>query len=74
VGVNLDDAWLNCAEMDKLLLNDDRAAANCASARNVDLTRAQLANAHLSGIDLRDAEIVQRIMDKYSSQDNTFPL
>jgi hypothetical protein len=25
-------------------------------------------------LDLRDAEIVQRIMDKYSSQDNTFPL
>jgi uncharacterized protein YjbI with pentapeptide repeats len=57
VGVNLEDAWLNCAEMDRLLLNDDRAAANCASAHNVDLTRAQLANAHLSGIDLRDAKL-----------------
>src|SRR5207244_1193032 len=48
VGANLEDAWLTCAEMDRLLLANDRAAANCASAHNVDLTRAQLANAHRS--------------------------
>ena len=57
VGANLEDAWLTCAEMDRLLLANDRAAGKCASAQNVDLSRAQLANAHLSGIDLRDAKL-----------------
>ena len=57
VGANLEGAWLNCGEMDRLLLNNDRAAAKCASAQNVDLTRAQLGDAHLSGIDLRYAKL-----------------
>jgi uncharacterized protein YjbI with pentapeptide repeats len=60
---NLQNASLNCAEIDLLLLNDDREAAKCPSARNVDLSRAQLSNAHLSGIDLRGAKLNEAQLD-----------
>ena len=57
VGANLQNAWLNCAEIDRLLLSDDRVAAKCPSARDADFSRAQLAGAHMSGIDLRGAKL-----------------
>lgn len=52
-GADLRDVTLNCADIDELLLSEDRRAAVCASARNVDFSGAQLARAVLTGLDLR---------------------
>jgi uncharacterized protein YjbI with pentapeptide repeats len=63
VGANLRNAWLNCVQIDQLLLRDDRDGARCASARGADLTRADLTGAHLSGIDLRSASAEEARLD-----------
>lgn len=52
VGTDLRGAVLRCADVEELLLSDDRAKAKCTSARMVNLTRAKLAGAQLAGIDL----------------------
>ena len=57
VGADLRKAWLQCAELDQLLLSNDRAAGKCPSARNADFFRAKLDNAHMSGIDLSGAKL-----------------
>ena len=56
-GTDLRGAWLTCADVNELLLSEDRAAARCTSAERANLSRAQLDEAHLSGIDLRAAKL-----------------
>lgn len=63
IGANLHAASLNCAEPDLVMLSDDRTAAKCASARDVDLTRAQLGQARLWGVDLRGAKLDEAQLD-----------
>jgi uncharacterized protein YjbI with pentapeptide repeats len=63
IGANLQNATLNCAEPDLVMLSDNRVAAKCVSARDVDLTRAQLGHARLWGIDLRGAKLDEAQLD-----------
>ena len=57
IGAKLKGASLGCAELDKLLLTNDPVAARCPSARNVDLSRADLRGAHMAGLDLSGAKL-----------------
>ena len=63
VGANLQAASLSCAEPDIVMLSDNRAAAKCASARGVDLTRAQLGQARLWGVDFTGAKLDEAQLD-----------
>jgi uncharacterized protein YjbI with pentapeptide repeats len=63
IGANLHAASLNCAEPDLVMLSDDRAAAKCTSARDADLTRAQLGQARLWGVDLTGAKLDEAQLD-----------
>jgi len=59
-GTDLRDVQLRCADLDELLLNTSetgREAAVCTSAREADLSRAQLMNADLTGLDLTRANL-----------------
>ncbi|MEQ1578900.1 MAG: pentapeptide repeat-containing protein [Hyphomicrobium sp.] len=56
-GTDLRGAWLQCADVNELLLSEDRAAAKCTSAERANLSRARLDDAHMSGIDLRAAKL-----------------
>lgn len=62
-GANLQNVSLSCAEPDMVLLSDNRVAARCASARGVDLTRANLGQAKLWGIDLSGAKLDEAQLD-----------
>lgn len=57
VGADLRGVWLQCADLNELLLSDSRARAQCVSARRADMTRARLDGAHMTGIDLRSAKL-----------------
>jgi uncharacterized protein YjbI with pentapeptide repeats len=63
VGANLQNASLSCAEPDLVMLSDNRVAGKCASAKGVDLTRAQLSKARLWGVDLRGAKLDEAQLD-----------
>jgi uncharacterized protein YjbI with pentapeptide repeats len=57
VGSDLRGAWLQCADLNELLLTDDRDRANCTSAERADLSRAVLTGGHMTGIDLDGARL-----------------
>jgi uncharacterized protein YjbI with pentapeptide repeats len=57
VGADLRSVSLGCADLDVLLLTDNRRAARCASARGANLGKARLTEARMAGIDLRDAKL-----------------
>ena len=63
IGANLANATLNCAEPDVVMLSDNRVAGKCVSARDVDLTRADLGHARLWGVDLRGAKLDEAQLD-----------
>ncbi len=54
-GADLRGARLGCADSSALILNGERHAAACASARGANLSKARLAGADLTGIDLAGA-------------------
>ena len=54
-GTDLRGALLHCADINELLLSQDRKAARCTSARGANFTRARLGDARLTGIDARGA-------------------
>ena len=64
VGAKLRQVSLDCADLNALLLNNDRVAAKCPSARGVDLTGAQLQGAHLAGLDLQGANLSEAHLDE----------
>ncbi len=55
-GTDLRGAWLQCADLNELLLSEDRKKALCTSARRADFSRAKLGNAHLNGINASGAK------------------
>lgn len=56
VGADLRDVALNCADLNELLLSEDRQAALCTSARGADFSQARMPNAFLTGLDARGAK------------------
>lgn len=56
-GTDLRGTWMQCADVNELILRNDRNAAGCTIARNADFSRAQLDNSFLAGIDLRAATL-----------------
>jgi uncharacterized protein YjbI with pentapeptide repeats len=57
VGADLRGVWMSCADLNALLLSDNRHAARCASARGANLSKARLAEAKMAGADLRSAKL-----------------
>lgn len=57
VGADLSRARMNCADINELLLSDNRELARCTSARGAIFTRARLGEAQMVGIDLRGAKL-----------------
>ena len=57
VGTDLRDVQLHCADLNELLLSNDRHHARCASARHADLSSARLEGAQMTGIDLTEARL-----------------
>ena len=55
VGADLRGAWMQCADITRLVISADREGADCTRARRATFTRARLDGAHLSGIDLMGA-------------------
>ncbi len=52
-GTDLRDSWMHCADLNELLLTEDRLKAKCTSARHANFARANLNGAKLTGIDAR---------------------
>ena len=63
IGAQLQKASLDCADLNTLLLSNDRVAAKCPTARGVDLTGADLSGAHLAGLDLHGANLSEARLD-----------
>lgn len=57
VGADLRGALMHCADLNELLLSNNRHLARCASARHADLTGARLEGAQMTGIDLSEARL-----------------
>jgi uncharacterized protein YjbI with pentapeptide repeats len=56
-GADLRGVWLTCGDLDRLMLTENRPSAQCASARGTDFSKARLAEAKLSGVDLGGARL-----------------
>lgn len=63
VGTDLRGASLQCADINELLLSQDREGARCTSARNANFSRARLSEAVMSGLDARGASFEEATMD-----------
>jgi uncharacterized protein YjbI with pentapeptide repeats len=57
IGADLRNAWLQCADLNELLLTEDRRAARCTNARGANFSRARLTQAKMAGINLRGAKL-----------------
>lgn len=57
IGADLRNVLWQCADLNQLILGEDREAARCASARGVNLTRAKLKDARMAGLDLTSAKL-----------------
>jgi uncharacterized protein YjbI with pentapeptide repeats len=57
VGADLRRVLLQCSDVSRLILGEDRNAAKCPSARGANLTRAKLKDARMAGIDLTGARL-----------------
>jgi len=62
IGADLQNAWLNCADPNAVLVEADRRKAQCSTARNSDFSRAKLQGARLLGIDLTQATLQDALM------------
>ncbi|HJZ42204.1 MAG TPA: pentapeptide repeat-containing protein, partial [Hyphomicrobiaceae bacterium] len=57
VGADLRSVWMGCADLAEMLLTDSRRAANCASARATNFSKARLSEARMAGADLTGARL-----------------
>lgn len=57
IGADLRGVWMGCADLNQLLLADNRRGAGCTRARGGDFLKARLAGAKMAGIDLRGARL-----------------
>jgi uncharacterized protein YjbI with pentapeptide repeats len=63
VGSDLRGVRMSCADFNALLLSDSRRAAQCASARGTNLSKARMAEAKMAGVDLRSAKLDEARLD-----------
>jgi uncharacterized protein YjbI with pentapeptide repeats len=63
IATDLTGAKLQCADLNELILSENRAAALCASARGANFTRASLKGARMSGIDMQTAKFEEAQME-----------
>jgi uncharacterized protein YjbI with pentapeptide repeats len=63
IGADLTGVKLQCADLNELILSENRAAALCASARGANFTRASLKGARLAGIDMQAAKFEEAQME-----------
>jgi uncharacterized protein YjbI with pentapeptide repeats len=63
IATDLTGAKLQCADLNELILSENRAAALCASARSANFTRAGLKGARMSGIDAQGAKFEEAQME-----------
>lgn len=57
VGTDLRDVQIHCADLNELLLTNDRQRARCATARHANFSGARLEGAQMTGIDLTEAKL-----------------
>jgi len=62
-GADLRGVWMQCGDLNKLLLTDSRRAAGCVSARGANFLKARLNEARMTGIDLRGARLEEAQAD-----------
>ncbi len=62
-GADLRHIWLQCGDINELLLADNREAARCASARGANFAKARLTDARMAGLDLRGARLEEARLD-----------
>ena len=62
VKTDLRNVTLQCADIERLTIHDDRRGARCVSARNANLTGARLADARMSGADLTLARLDDAVL------------
>jgi uncharacterized protein YjbI with pentapeptide repeats len=62
-GADLRGARLQCADVNALILTEDRGTARCARARGANLARARLGGARLAGVDLRGANLEEAALE-----------
>jgi uncharacterized protein YjbI with pentapeptide repeats len=63
IGADLRHIWLQCGDGNALVVNKNREAAKCASARGANFSKARLAEAKLSGVDVRGAQFQEARME-----------
>lgn len=56
VGADLRKVVMQCADLNELLLTDDRVSARCTDARRANFSRARMTQVKLAGADLRGAK------------------
>ena len=54
-GADLRHVWLQCSDLNAMLLKENREAARCASARGANFAKARLSDAKMGGVDARGA-------------------
>jgi uncharacterized protein YjbI with pentapeptide repeats len=63
IATDLSGAKLQCADLNELILSENRAAAVCTSARGANFSRASLKAARMSGIDMQGAKFEEAQME-----------
>lgn len=64
VGADLRAVSLGCADLNVLLLTDNRRTAGCASARGANLAKTRLTEAKMAGVDLREARLDEAQLER----------
>jgi uncharacterized protein YjbI with pentapeptide repeats len=57
VAADLRGVWMQCGNLDELLLTDNRRASRCTSARSADFYKARMTDAKMAGVDLSGARL-----------------
>lgn len=69
---DLRNVIMSCADINRLLLGDDRRAVRCTDARGADFTRAKLTDSRLAGGDFAGAVFEHAVLDGSDMRYATF--
>ena len=62
-GADLRHVWLQCGDLDNLLLTENRPNAACASARGANFAKARLTEARMAGLNLSGAHLEDAMLE-----------